>query len=144
MKAQFLKFRDLIVSKFNKYVGLALSAFPTALPRGLTEFNLWSQSIIDTFGLPDNDSVRFMLATMVLHLDSTSAYKPKLYFGFAALKSMSNQVAAYVVQEEKRKQQERIEAEKAAAKQQAEATAEAEKLKASYAAREAYVNSQKG
>ena len=123
MKERFIAFKNLIVSKINKYVNLVSSLFPTALPRGVTEFNSWSQSIIDTFGLPDNDSVKFMLATMILHLDSTSAYKPKLYFGLSSLKSMSNQIAASVVQDMKTKQQERMAAEAAAAKQQAEATA---------------------
>ena len=86
---------------------------PTALPFGVTEFEEWASDIIWTYSLPDNDSTRFMLATMILHSNSTESTKPKRYFGRSARKSGSNQVAAYIMDTLK-------------AKQKAEATAQAE------------------
>lgn len=89
----------------KRYYALAAAFFPSPLPRGMTEFKTWSSSIISTYNLPDNDSVRFSLAVMVLHLDSTNAFKPKRFFGLSALKGMSNQVVSQVIQDLKAKQQ---------------------------------------
>lgn len=88
-----------------------LSFLPSALPVGMTQFQVWADKIIFAYNLPDNDSSRFALATMILHAASTDAYKPKRYFGLCALKSMSNQIAGGVLQDLKQKQQERIAAE---------------------------------
>lgn len=94
-----------ILSKVKKALAKLVAFIPTSLPIGMTEFGHWADSIVLTYDLPDNDSTRFALATMILHLDSTSASKPKRYFGLAALKSMSNQIAGGVMQELKDKQQ---------------------------------------
>lgn len=82
-----------------------LGIFPTRLPVGMTEFNIWAQSVIKTYGLPNNDSVVFSLAVMVLHLDSTTDRKPKLYFAKSVRKAMSNQIVSQVIQDLKAKQQ---------------------------------------
>lgn len=111
MKTKVLK---TIKQWFNKVVGV----FPTALPRGMTEWEQWVSSVISTYDLPDNDSFRFSLAVMVLHLDSTSDVKPKYYFAKAIRKAMSNQVVSQVIQDAKAKQEAAVKA----AKQQAEAT----------------------
>lgn len=100
------------------------SRFPSKLPIGMTAFDTWSQSIIDTFSLPNNDSTRFALATMILHVPAEGFYKPKAYFARLVLKSMSNQIAGGVMQDLKNKQIERAKAEEEAAKQLAEATAQ--------------------
>jgi hypothetical protein len=93
---------------------------PSALPRGMSEFEGWAKDIIDTYQLPDNDSVRFALATMILHSGQTEAFKPKRYFALTALKGMSSQVAHGAMQELKEKQARLIAEEQ---KSKAEATA---------------------
>lgn len=95
------------VQKLKKFLNKIRFFFPSSLPVGMTEFYVWADSIIDAYGLPNNDSSQFALATMILHLDSTSDSKPKRYFGKAALKSMSNQIAAGVMQDLKQKQVEK-------------------------------------
>lgn len=84
------------------------------LPQGVTEFDKWSQSIVDIYNLPDNDSVRFMLATMILHAKESDNKLPLKYFGVRAQKSAANQVAAGVMQELKERQKQQVEAAAAA------------------------------
>lgn len=117
----------LKLAKARQYV-------PTRLPIGLTDFHLWADDIIVVNGLPSNDSVRFALATMVLHLEAvskielnflffkiqifTSAYKSKQFFAQGLLKSAANQVAAghmHDLKEKQKAEQERLKMEAAAA-----------------------------
>lgn len=105
----------------SKFIQRVLALFPSALPLGVTAFETWSKSIIDTYSLPDNDSTRFALATMILHADAGGYHKPKRYFARMVLKSMSNQIAGQVMQDLKKKQADEWAA--AEAKQQAEDTA---------------------
>lgn len=97
-----------------------LAYFPSLLPQGLTELENWSSDIINTYGMPDNDSVRFTLAVTILHLDPTTSRKPKAYFGRCLRKAAANQVVSQVIQDLKYKQEE---ARKAALQQPAEVTA---------------------
>lgn len=89
------------------------------LPQGISEFESWSADIITKAGLPDNDSVRFSVAVMVLHLPSECASKPKSYFIKCLQKAAANQVVSQVIQDLKAKQ----EAAQKAAQQPAEVTA---------------------
>lgn len=82
--------------------------FPSAVPVGINEFEAWSQSIIDTYPIPaDNDSIKFALATMVLHSGPTSAYVPKFKYFLMLRAGMAKQIAGAVFQDIKTKQQER-------------------------------------
>lgn len=110
MKNWFLQ----VKAWFCNQVARQLNKLRSPLPRGMKEFDTWSNSIITTYGLPNNDSFRFSLATMILHTDAKDADKPKEYYGRCASKAMANQVAAQVIQDLKAKQ---------LAQQQAEATA---------------------
>ena len=92
----------------------------------MTEFETWANSIIDAYGMPNNDSVRFALASMIPYVPTDSkfeinllivkinipmaAYKSKRFFGQSLLKSASNQIAAGVMQDLKQKQAEQIKA----------------------------------
>lgn len=95
------------------------------LPRGLAEFETWAKEIIELAGAPDNDSVRFALATMVLHLGTEDDTYPKEGFAKRLRKAMANQVVSQVINELKAKQEADRLAEQQAleAKQQEEATA---------------------
>lgn len=90
-----------------------LALIPTRLPQGLSEFESWSNEIISLYGSPNNDSVKFSLAVMILHLDSTTSHKPKAYFGRALRKAASNQVVSQVINDLKDKQAKALEASKA-------------------------------
>lgn len=110
-----------ILTKVKNVFNRLFFYLPTPLPIGMNDFDSWAQSIINVYLLPDNDSTRFALATMILHLDSTSSSKPKAYFGRATRKSMSNQIAAGVMQDLKQKQADKIKAEQEAVQKAATA-----------------------
>lgn len=94
-----------------------------ALPRGRKEFDAWSDEIIALAGAPNNDSTKFALATMIMHLQPTEAFKSKDYFVDSLLKGISNEVAYAVMHELKEKQKAAIEAEKQAALEAPQASA---------------------
>lgn len=93
--------KKLLVKTVNKI----LFCLPTQLPLGIPAFLTWSQSIIDTYDFPDNDSVRFALATMVLHLGPTTAYKSKRYFSVCVKAGAAKQIAGAIFTEIKQKQE---------------------------------------
>ncbi len=94
--------------------------FPSRLPTGVAEFNAWADSIASTYQLPtaDQDSVRFSLATQIMHLGPQAASKPKYFFVLAIRAGAAKQIAGNAFQEIKSRHQA---AQKAA--QAAEATA---------------------
>lgn len=94
-----------IILKVKRLYHHAAALVPTKLPRGLKEFDDWANSVIDLYGAPNNDSVKFTLAVMILHLGETTSHKPKLYFGRALGKTMSNQVVSQIIQDLKSKQE---------------------------------------
>ena len=84
---------------------------PSPVPVGMSEFDAWSKSIIDVYGFPDNDSIRFALATMIMHSGPTSANVSKHYFSLCVKASMAKQIAGGQFQAMKQRQ---IEAQKLA------------------------------
>lgn len=76
------------------------SYFPTKLPVGLTAFNQWSEDIITLSGpMADKDSMRFAIASILIHADSGIGALPMQYFVKRLRKSAANQVASQVFQE---------------------------------------------
>jgi hypothetical protein len=114
-----------------KFLRKLLAYRATPLPFGVTEFEAWASDIIYLFDLPDNDSIRFSLASTIMHYPSANkentkafAKAPKAFFGNMIRKTAANQVAGFIMQELKAKQQaeatKQKEAEEAAAKAAAE------------------------
>lgn len=94
-----------VKSKIKQYCSFIRGFFPEALPTGVTAFNAWADSFAVAYpDVPNNDSLRWTLAFMIMHLGSTTAYKAKVYFYLSVKKSMANQIASSVVQELKQKQ----------------------------------------
>lgn len=93
-------------SSIKRLVNKVMGALPSPIPTGTTEFHAWADSIASTYTLPtaDTDSIRYALATMIMHLGPTVAYKPKLYFVFALRAAASKQIAGGVFTEIKQKQ----------------------------------------
>lgn len=87
------------------------------LPSGRTEFDVWQNEVLEAAGCPLNDSTRFALAVMVLHLGETDCDKPKEFFMKKLKKAMTAQVASAVINELKEKQQAQEAAAKAANEQ---------------------------
>ncbi len=97
-----------------------LANLPSKLPQGMTEFDTWSNDIIDTYEMPNNDSIKFALAVAILHLKAEDGYKPKAYFGRVLIKGAASQIAGAIMQDCKKRQEDLAKAE--AEKQTVEAT----------------------
>lgn len=98
-----MKIITKIVKVYKKIRGL----LPSALPTGATAFNAWADDIQDTYWLPtsDTDSVRYTLATIIMHLNQSSAFKSKWYFVQTLRASAAKQVAGNAFYEIKTRQQ---------------------------------------
>lgn len=106
-----------------KAIRRLLALRKTPLPQGVTEFDVWADDIIDLYDMPNNDSIKFALATNVMHLKPTESHVPKAYFGAVLRKGAATQVAHQVMQDCKARQEARIkEEQEKLAQQQLEAT----------------------
>src|ERR1017187_1372425 len=76
-----------------------LSRLPSKLPVGMQEFDQFANDIIELSGkYADEDSMRFAIASMVIHADVRHGSLPKHYFVVRLRKSAANQVASQVFQ----------------------------------------------
>jgi len=99
------------------------SYLPSPLPVGMSEFNKWSDDIISLSGkFADVDSMKFALASQIMHLGAQQAYVPKNYFVKSMRKAAANQVASQAFQDIKNKQQEATKAAELVAQQSVEVT----------------------
>ncbi len=76
-----------------------------SLPIGLSEFDAWAAKIIARAGIPDNDSTRFALSTMVLYVEQSVDSVPADYFVSRLRKGAANQTVSQVMQDLKEKQE---------------------------------------
>lgn len=100
--------------------------FPSPVPQGMTEFEDWAKSIVDTYPIgADFDSVRFALSAMIINSGPQAAYRSKFAFFLMLRAGMAKQIAGAVFQDIKQRQQAQKAAALAAekARQLAEATA---------------------
>lgn len=88
---------------------------PTRLPAGIAEFDAWANDVIQLAGAPNNDSVKFSLAVMILHAGQDEDALPKNLFAKRLRKAMANQVVSQIINDLKAKQ----DAEQEALKKQA-------------------------
>ncbi len=81
------------------------SYLPTLLPVGMTAFNAWADDIIALSGqFADRDSMRFAIASILIHTDAKHGSLPMQYFVKRLRKSAANQVASQVFQDVKEAQ----------------------------------------
>lgn len=110
-----------VARKIKKLINQIVGAFPSSVPQGLTEFDAWVESIVETYGCPcDERSARFVLSSLLMRLGPAEAFKSKLYFANSLRRAAAAQVAVGVqeqIKDAQRKEQ--------AAAQLAEATANA-------------------
>lgn len=123
-----------LLSAAKKAIAKLRNLFPSPLPVGMAEFETWSLSIVETYDFPNNDSIRFALATMIMHSGPTAAYVSKHHFSLAVKASMAKQIAGGAFHDMKQRQM--------LAQQAAAQKAEEEKIAAVTASQEAAGNVQ--
>ncbi len=83
-----------------------LAFLPTKLPVGVTEFDQFANDIIELSGkYADELSMRFAIASMVIHAPHDKGALSKRYFVTRLRKSAANQVASQVFQDVKAQQE---------------------------------------
>lgn len=97
-----------ILQTLKKSFHIIKGFFPSALPTGLRALDEFSTSIFETYDLPDLPSYRHAIASMIMHLSPTTAYKPKRFFALSVKKAMSNQIAYEKIQSLKKQEDEYI------------------------------------
>ena len=96
--------------KYLKLIKKIKYLFPHPLPcNGMTELDDFSTDIFTTFDLPDLPSYRNAIASMIMHLGPTVAYKAPVYFAICVKKAMANQIAYEKIQSLKKQEAEYIE-----------------------------------
>lgn len=106
-----------------RFLNKLLVLVPRPLPVGMSEFMIWSDRIISLSGqFADADSMRFALASQIMHLGAQKSRVPDQFFVSSMRKAAANQVASQVFQDIKTKQMQAAQD----AAQQAEATAKAQ------------------
>lgn len=87
------------------------------LPVGRAEFNTWADRLIEKAGrFADERSMKYALASQIIHLPHDIAFKNDAYFVNSLRKAAANQVASAIFQEIKMQQAEEF----AKAKEEAE------------------------
>lgn len=83
-----------------------LGFIPEKLPTGVGAFDAWVDALIDTYTMPTSDrpSIRFVLASIIMHLGPRSAFKSKFYFYLMLHSSATKQVAGQIFYETKEAQ----------------------------------------
>lgn len=95
------------MNKIKVLVAFLLSLVPRRLPVGITQFDAWADRIIGLSGqFADKDSMKFALASQIIHLPPQRSVVPDQYFVRSMRKAAANQVASQVFQDIKTKQQE--------------------------------------
>lgn len=106
---------NTIVLKLNNCLKHIRSYFPSPLPVGVTEFDVWATDIIKLAPIPYDESMKFALAAMIANMrHEAKFYVPKRTFALMLSNAASRQVAGFVMFETKRKQKEADEAAKLA------------------------------
>ncbi len=106
----------------RKLINKLLQRIPRKLPVGVKEFNAFADRIIEQSGkFADDDSMRFAIATNIIHADASKGSVPDSFFISRLRKAAANQVASQIFQDIKTKQA--AEQKAALEKQQAEAAA---------------------
>lgn len=77
-----------------------LSYFPTPLPVGMAAHKKWATEIIELSGqMANEDDMRFVIATSIMHMPQTAASVPKNHFVRLLRKAAANQIASAAFQE---------------------------------------------
>lgn len=104
--------KKLLVNVFKRILGF----FPTKLPQGMTEFNTWSDSIIEVYQpKADKRSVKFVLSALLMRLGPVECRKSNRYFSLSLQRGAIGEVAAHIMKQMKDEQQAEFEASQKAA-----------------------------
>lgn len=88
---------------------------PVKLPKGMTDFHTFCDSIFDVYDIPKSDPYYHSIAVMIQHLPPTTVFKRKAWFAASIYNAQAREVAFYKIQEIQKKEREKQAEEKAKA-----------------------------
>lgn len=96
-----------IAEKIKKIFAKLMGMIPGPLPHlGILSFDEFCNDIFTRYDLPDLPSYRNAIASMIMHLGPTCAYKSKFFFAVSVKKAMANQIAYEKIQQLKKEEAE--------------------------------------
>ena len=101
------------VGKMKRLYSRLKFQLPSKLPKGMTEFHTFCDSIFDAYHVPKTDPYYHSIAVMIQHLPPTTVYRRKAWFAASIYNAQAREVAFYKIQEIQKKDREAKEAEKA-------------------------------
>lgn len=98
-----------LLTRLKGYLRLIRNLFPEEPPQGIAAFHALADAVVRDYNLPDNDSIRFALAAMIMNGQgkSGSVYKSKFQYAIMLKEAAAKQVAGQVFYDIKTAQQEK-------------------------------------
>lgn len=78
------------------------------LPIGADEYLTFCEHFFGMYDIPDNASMRYAIATMIMHLQPDRCVASFHFFAVALYKAMANEVAYQFMQDQKTKQKQTV------------------------------------
>lgn len=82
----------------RRIINKVLGRLPTQLPIGVTSFEAFVNSIFETYDIPNLNSYKHAVATMIMHLGPDQDKKSKYHFARAIRKAQANEIAYQTMQ----------------------------------------------
>ena len=91
----------MLMDKLARWFKLFLGLFPQPLPRGVSELNNFYTNFFSMYDIPDLASYRLALATMMMHMGPTTAYKSPFWFYRSIRAAQAKETAYQVIAEDR-------------------------------------------
>lgn len=95
-----------VISKIVVGFKVIRAFFPSAVPNGVDAFDSWARSFFEIYPMPTQDvtSVKYTLATIIMHMGPQTAFKSKFYFYLTLKAGAAKQVAGAIFYQIKQEQ----------------------------------------
>lgn len=91
-----------LILLFHRLKGL----LPSELPRTIPEFDLFFESICETYNIPKLPSYKHAVASMIMHLGPLETHKAKHFFVKSIRKAQANEISYAIIQDVKKQEAE--------------------------------------
>ncbi len=86
-----------LLKLWNQFLGL----FPQPLPRGVSEMETFFNKFFNTYDIPNLDSYKLAISTMVMHLGPTVAFKSPFWFYRSVRAAQAKETAYQLIAEDR-------------------------------------------
>ena len=83
--------------RLQRLIGLLLGFIPRRAPIGIKEFNQFCDTIFRLYNIPDNESYRVAIATVIMHSEGLGNYRRSMYWYFKSIRLAQGKEVAYQI-----------------------------------------------